>query len=356
MGLDQEQSRFLCDVTGGFGYDAIGLGEMDLNYGLKFLQEMIDEYHLPFTNANVRDPDTEELILPPYLIVERAGLRIGICAVLDPAHKIVSMAARDVEYIIDDPVVALRELIPELRKQVQTVIVLSHMGDRPTEELLKVAEGIDIAVVGHSFQAIKSERVVGDTVLLASGYEGRFMGRADMFLDTDGVVQTFTVEITSMDQERADDQVMLERIVEFKEHLAEWKLALRGDHLPVRGSDDENFLTERVCSKCHADVWEAVKASSHQMAHASLRKKGQGYNPECLVCHVVGYEYRNGYDDVPPYNKLSNVQCEACHGYGSAHSRDGRMLELARASCVECHDEENSPHFEFATYWEKIKH
>ena len=42
-------------MTGEMGYDAIGLGERDLNYGLPFLKEMIEKYDLPFTNANVRD-------------------------------------------------------------------------------------------------------------------------------------------------------------------------------------------------------------------------------------------------------------------------------------------------------------
>ena len=42
--------------------------------------------------------------------------------------------------------------------------------------------------------------------------------------------------------------------------------------------------------------------------------------------------------------------------YGSQHARDGKWLQQAKDSCVMCHDEENSPDFDYATYWEKIKH
>ena len=34
---------------------------------------MIDKHDLPFINANVRDAETGELILPEYKIVERSG-------------------------------------------------------------------------------------------------------------------------------------------------------------------------------------------------------------------------------------------------------------------------------------------
>ena len=40
---EREQTRFLCEVLGTFGLDAIGLGEQDLNFGLDFLREMIAE-------------------------------------------------------------------------------------------------------------------------------------------------------------------------------------------------------------------------------------------------------------------------------------------------------------------------
>lgn len=39
-------------------YDAIGLGERDLNFGLEFLQKVIRDHKLPFTSANVRDAAT----------------------------------------------------------------------------------------------------------------------------------------------------------------------------------------------------------------------------------------------------------------------------------------------------------
>jgi 2',3'-cyclic-nucleotide 2'-phosphodiesterase (5'-nucleotidase family) len=354
--MDKEQSRFLCEVFGSFGFDAIGLGEMDLTYGLGFLREMIESYKLPFTNANCRLKKTGDLILPPYLVVEKAGIRFGIISVLDPERKIMTVTSKDDEFLVEDPVAALRTLIPEIRKEAQTIVLLGHVGDQKIESLLQEVEGVDIAVTGHAFRTLQTERAVGQTVLLTAVFEGRQLGRADCEIGQDGSVKAFSVAITDMDDSVTSDPVMLQKVEQFKEHLEELRLALRGAHQQVKGSDEEEFLGERTCIKCHQDVWEIVKESGHQNAMTTLRDKGQTFNPDCLVCHVVGYVYKGGYDDRPPFNRLGNVQCEACHGYGTMHMRDGKWKAQARSSCVECHDKENSPEFDFATYWERIKH
>ncbi len=353
---EKEQTRFLCEQTASFGWDAIGLGEYDLNYGLDFLREMIAEYDLPFTSANVRHPDTGELILPPYLVLEKAGARIGIISVLDPALTIVTMSPHDPEFQVDDPVATLRTLIPQMRREAQTVLLLSHLGDKQTEDLLKQVPGIDIAVVGHTFRKFDNERVIGDTVFLSAVHEGRVIGRCDVGIDTEGVVQSFSVTVTSLDEKIGDDPIIKEKVENFKAHLEDVRLSLRANHPRDKGSAQEQFLTERACQQCHQDVWDKIKGSAHQSAFASLGKKGQSFNPDCLVCHVVGYEFQNGYDDQPPYNRLTNVQCEACHGYGTEHQRNGKWKKQAAESCVTCHDDENSPDFDFATYWGKIKH
>ena len=67
---------------------------------------------------------------------------------------------------------------------------------------------------------------------------------------------------------------------------------------------------------------------------------------------------------------LKGVQCENCHGPGSKHIElveSGQLdeakplmrvtLETARKDlCFNCHDPENSPHFDFDKYWPKIEH
>ena len=61
---EKRQTDFLLEQTGTFGYDAIGVGERDLNYGYDYLVEVMERHGLPYTSANVRFADTGELIVP----------------------------------------------------------------------------------------------------------------------------------------------------------------------------------------------------------------------------------------------------------------------------------------------------
>ncbi len=354
----REQTRFVCEITSEFGYDAIGLGDADLNYGLPFLREMIDTYHLPFTSANVRLPDSGDLLLPEFLLIERGGVTFGICSVLDPKLTITTMSAKEEIFQVDDPAETLRGLIPRMHKAgAETIILLSHMGDAGTEAILAEVQGVDICLAGHSRRPYRTERILHKAALIAASYEGRYMGRLNGHFTADtGDLKAFDIVVTELNDKVADDPVMLERINAFKLHLEEFRILARGEYQQTLGSADDAFLTDRECRKCHQEVWETLRASAHNAALSTLAHKGQGDAPECLVCHTTGYVWIGGYDDRPPANRLRNVQCEACHGYGTAHRRDGTMRQDARNSCVTCHDLENSPEFNYETYWEKIAH
>ena len=55
-----------------------------------------------------------------------------------------------------------------------------------------------------------------------------------------------------------------------------------------------------------------------------------------------------------------NVNCEACHGPGSEHSKNIEVKTLGgridATTCVRCHDPDNSPQFQFEKYWPRIEH
>jgi hypothetical protein len=74
-------------------------------------------------------------------------------------------------------------------------------------------------------------------------------------------------------------------------------------------------------------------------------------NPVCLGCHTVGYStsIANGGYDEQAVARLANVQCESCHGPGSAHAGnpDGvkPMKTLEATLCGSCHEGEHHPTF-----------
>ncbi len=214
---DRQQTQFLCHQIASFGYDAIGLGEKDLNYGLPFLKDVIANDHLPFTSANVHDAHTGELILPEYLVVEKEGVKFGIVSVLDPQHPIAPLGGSGSDFTVDDPVTALRDVLPAVRMVSDTVVLLSHLSENRTRDLLRQVDGVDIAVGGHTNASLESAQYVGDVLNLCAAFESRYLGRADVRLaGSDGHVLSADVHVIPLDNSVADDKEMAARVADFK--------------------------------------------------------------------------------------------------------------------------------------------
>jgi hypothetical protein len=362
---EQLETEFLCEQTAAFGTDAIGFGEFDLNYGLPFLRKMIDTYKLPFTCANVRDGKTGKLILPEFLVVTKNGIRFGIVSVLDPDNKIITMNPDEGEFRVDDPATTLRQVLPRLRGLCDTVVLIAHTGDASAETLLAKVSGIDILLLGHTSRYLETKQITRDALVIGSSFEGRYVGRADLTVDpANGNVLTAKIAITGLDATLADDPTMAAKLAAFKTSFNQAQASQRAKFPRDQGSKTEVFLGAVNCRTCHDTVYKTWHDSPHSRAQDALRPQNMENEPQCLACHTTGFRFYGGYDEQGDTRHLANVQCEACHGYGTLHARDGQWVAQARGACVQCHEEAKRPcadqtkghTFDYAAYWAKIKH
>jgi hypothetical protein len=150
------------------------------------------------------------------------------------------------------------------------------------------------------------------------------------------------------------------------------------------------FVGSKQCQECHESAYETWENSPHFHATDVLvnpeeRDIPRHFDPECLSCHVTGWDpqnyrpYLSGYLDLQKSLHLHGSGCENCHGPGSEHvaaergdddvtedvraARQAAMqlqLENAEQHCMKCHDLDNSPDFHkdgaFAEHWEEIEH
>ena len=56
--------------------------------------------------------------------------------------------------------------------------------------------------------------------------------------------------------------------------------------------------------------------------------------------------------------ELVNIQCESCHGHGGDHvgKPEIKTVMNARNVCTGCHNEEQTPDFDFEAFWARISH
>lgn len=83
-----------------------------------------------------------------------------------------------------------------------------------------------------------------------------------------------------------------------------------------------HFVGVDRCSTCHAEEHAFWLTTSHAKAYSTLSVAHKEFNLDCVGCHVTGYE-RPGGSTVTFVDGLQNVQCEVCHGPGSAHVEGG---------------------------------
>ena len=93
--------------------------------------------------------------------------------------------------------------------------------------------------------------------------------------------------------------------------------------------------------------------------HRKAQHRADGGDVRARLQLRFGDEFLDDHIDHSPGGERQSIGQNGAHQQDSRraeHARDGRWRAQAKDSCTTCHDEENSPNFDYATYWEKIKH
>ena len=124
--------------------------------------------------------------------------------------------------------------------------------------------------------------------------------------------------------------------------------------------DDLRYVGSRNCASCHEYEYSRWSSKAHADAFATLVEVGSDYDPECVVCHVVGMDRSSGFVTADRTPEMKNVGCENCHGPGSEHVRTwGQAVTVEpKSTCLDCHTPEHSSGYagHEAEYLKKIVH
>lgn len=165
-------------ILGRIGVDAHVPGELDLLLGLSFLQEATTNTHVPVVATNLSTREGAPLFARSR-IVERAGLRVLLLGLLDPALVPSSIAAQGLT--VDEPVsAAQREL--DAAGEVDLVVVGAHVGEGLEAALLSALPRVDVLIGGHGGVPSPVRRVDGAGIWARAGNKGRFLLQLDLEL------------------------------------------------------------------------------------------------------------------------------------------------------------------------------
>ncbi|HZZ71191.1 MAG TPA: multiheme c-type cytochrome [Pirellulales bacterium] len=367
------------------GYQAVGLGPSDL---------LLPDSFILITNIN----DGELLVsanvvldgVKPYRVIEQGGLKIGVTTVLGDSEQkaLAKIQGGEAAIKIKPAAEALKAILPDLQaKKCNALILLAYAPPEEAAALAKQFPEFQYLVTANdangSEPPAEASVIPGTkTHLIECGHKGSHVLVLGLYNDPK---TPFRYQRVAMDKQFKESPDMIALKTDMQDQMK--SLGWAGLELkPQPQPTGRAFVGTKTCSDCHSHAAEVFEKTPHAHAFATLENltPERTHDPECVSCHVTGwnpqkfYPYVSGFVSKDKTPDLINNGCENCHGPGKAHAtaendekatdamrkklRDELRLpmdkEKNRNACVECHDIDNSPKFQgdFDKYWEQIFH
>ena len=389
-------------------YRGMGLGpeELKLQPGFLLSQGLSGGRPVPYLGTNLTFFDSPDLEGGPQSlqIFDVGGVKVGAAMVLGFSLQrdlFPEGGSTDVQFG------APADLLPGAIKKMeeagaQVKVLLSFSDTAESTQLAKTFPQFDLVLsAGGPEDPHGAPEKVGKTLLAHVGQKGKYAGVLAFYPKEN---DKFKFDLVDLNRDRfkhdpAMDVVMAEYQQNLKDNLVDVFADLPEGFPPREGT----YIGAARCGECHKKAFAKWQTTRHALAYQSLaegRKDFEGtwtsrqHDPECLACHVTGwnaqevYPYLSGFlpaeiastkGSPERFELLKGQQCENCHGPGNRHAEvftawmkdpasvpaeqiaaanKAVKIELAAAeqSCIRCHDHENSPHFDFKTYWQKVSH
>lgn len=382
-GLDQAKLKFqvALKALGLMEYDALALSAEDLKVG-------VDEALIQYGNslgdrtkvvcANVVPASGFESSVVPTLRTLMGPLKVGISAVLDPEAlaRLADPSKALLLPTVKPPEEVLPGILADLEKDTQVQVLMVQGAPELAKALGRKFSGFDIVVGTSHYDPAEDAEPINDgkTLLVTVGQKGKYVGVVGLFADPKHRFRYRRVTLGN--RYNGPARPMRDLIEdEFQEMLRSAevveKFPRRGH---VGGTPGARFVGAEACKSCHPNTFARWAATKHAHAFESIVNDPKGqrsdhqFDAECISCHTTGFEYNSGWKSAALTPFLKGNQCENCHGPASKHvenpddaaTRKAIALTAADADhnrlCQRCHDEDNSPKFDFSTYWGRIAH
>ena len=161
------------------GYDAVGLGNHEFNYGIPMLRTWEKQLDFPLLGANVHDAVSGRRAFTPYVLkrvkTENGWLTVGLVGFVTPGCALWDRDNVQGKLDFNGIVEEAKTVIPEMKAAgADVVIVSSHSGATPgssygdalpfpenaSTQLAEEVPGIDAILVGHAHLEIPERFVI----------------------------------------------------------------------------------------------------------------------------------------------------------------------------------------------------
>ncbi|MGC8903270.1 MAG: bifunctional UDP-sugar hydrolase/5'-nucleotidase [Fervidobacterium sp.] len=173
---------------------AVAVGNHEFDKPRDILLRQMSWAKFPFLSANIYKDGKP--FFTPYIIKEVGGIKVAIVGFTTEHTKILEGPnSEDLEF--KNVIEVAKNIIPEVRKQANVVIALTHLGVgqgyselyTTADQLAKEVEGIDLIIDGHSHTQMAEPMVVNGVPIVQAFEWAKVIGKADIEIENGKVIR-----------------------------------------------------------------------------------------------------------------------------------------------------------------------
>ena len=372
------------------GVDAWALGPTDLMaFGLEGLKQIDGPVRVSATWIDAQG----EWIFDPFAVITKDDIRLAVIGLseepTDPKWQ--------ESIVMKDPLEAINAVLPLLPDEVDLIVALGSIDDEKAVRISRANPDISMLLTtkgAHYENPYYPNDNKKHPLLIEAPDRGRYVHLLHLRLNGPRTQPP----IQGLKEQEWRDHLLLstqgstpkkERLLKRLTQLGTNQNLFFGELIPLNESYDEQSAVSDIvdvfkqeslqqaerkaqdspsdsepgydsagqCVQCHSNEMAKWSLTQHAKAWESLLLRGEQNNPECIACHSTGFGEVGGFGELTTVNirKYKSVQCESCHGPMRGHPDDKSILPrpITEQTCLPCHDEANSPQFEYVTYLNK---
>jgi len=155
----------------------------EFTLGSERVSEIVEGLPFAALGQNIFDSEWDEPtdLFPPYKFFESGGVKVAVIGQAFPYMPIANPGWMFPEYSFGIRDERMQEMVDEVRAAgAELVVCLSHNGFDVDKQMASRVTGIDVILSGHTHDALPEPYVVGETIIVASGSNGKFVSRVDL--------------------------------------------------------------------------------------------------------------------------------------------------------------------------------
>lgn len=196
------------------GFDVSAVGNHEWDGGVECFRMNIEQARFPFVCANVFIPDSLNLDVKPYTIIEQQGVKIAVVGAIELRHdgipgahpeKLKKVSFKNASVVLPN--------YRNLRDENELMILLSHCGYEDDMELAQAYPYLDAIIGGHTHTLVEDPHEVNGVMVTQSGSKLEY-ATLHLFNIKDGKVVDMSAKVLNVKDSKKSDaelQAMVSR-------------------------------------------------------------------------------------------------------------------------------------------------